>query len=102
GTLDPQQQRPLLFQAVRALFARLAERGRVVAFIDDLHWTDSDSMALLAELLRPPGAPRLLLVATVRAEEGGAARWAAELPGEVRRLSLARLSSEAAHELAGA
>src|SRR3569623_1806278 len=49
---DPQQQRALLFAAVRELFGALAARYRLVLVIDDLQWTDAESLALLRELLR--------------------------------------------------
>jgi tetratricopeptide (TPR) repeat protein len=81
GALDPQVLRMRLFFAVRDLFTRLAERFPVVLVIDDLQWADADSLALLADMMRPPGAPRLLLLTTSRTALGTETR-AAEVRGE--------------------
>src|SRR5262249_7286972 len=67
-----------------------------VVVIDDLQWADADSLALLREILHPPEAPPLLLVATVRTPTTGFT----ELPCEVRSLALERLPPDDARRLA--
>ncbi|HEX2573085.1 MAG TPA: protein kinase, partial [Polyangia bacterium] len=57
------------FFALRKLLGRIAKDHPVVLVIDDLQWGDLDSVALLTELLRMPGAPPLFLVVVYRAEE---------------------------------
>jgi len=57
------------FAALRQLLARLAARQPLLVWIDDLHWADADSAALLEDLLRPPQAPPILTVACFRSEE---------------------------------
>src|SRR6185436_437297 len=52
--------------ALRDMLRRIAERYPLVVVIDDLHWTDADSLHLLRELLRQPEAPPFLLIATLR------------------------------------
>ncbi len=98
--LDPHERRRFAFDAVRELFSRLARRHRLVLTIDDLQWTDADSMQLLREVLQPPDAPAMLLVATVRNVPDARAGVIASVPGDVRVLALERLAPDDARELA--
>jgi serine/threonine protein kinase/tetratricopeptide (TPR) repeat protein/energy-coupling factor transporter ATP-binding protein EcfA2 len=118
GALDPLVLRARLFFALRDLFTRLADLRPVVLAIDDLQWADADSLALLADVMRHPGAPRLLLVATMRtalqsetsaAEARGEAlamrtidEVAGALSGDVRRLSIEALPPADARALVDA
>jgi serine/threonine protein kinase len=111
--LDPLELRTRLFAATRELVTRLADRRPLVIFIDDLQWADSDSLALIGEVMRPPDAPALLVVATLR--DGGtdavadgqpaggepvAARLSRFLVGDVRRIQVGPLPPGEASELA--
>jgi eukaryotic-like serine/threonine-protein kinase len=103
--MDPIMLRNAVFSTLRELFRRLAEHTPLVLAIDDLQWTDADSMALLAEVMRQPEAPRLLLVATLRtATETSALRVSEELLAPVasaRRILLHGLPVEEAQALVG-
>jgi eukaryotic-like serine/threonine-protein kinase len=79
-----------------------------VVIIDDAQWSDLDSLELLTELLRPPEAPPLMLVLTVRTGIGLShdspelrGRALAEmLLGKVRRIQVGPLPEEDAALLA--
>ncbi len=114
--MDPLELRDRAFAGLRDLLIRLATRYTVIISIDDAQWADADSIALLAEVLRPPEAPSLLFLATVRTtiapgagldppKPPGSTELTRELgesaiPGDVRVIRLERLPHAQACELA--
>ena len=104
GVTDRLPLRRLAFGALRELLGRIAEQQPVVLFIDDLQWADADSTALLADLLRPPDPPPLLLVTCFRSEEIGSQSFLEDLVSATGRedcieLEAGPLSPEDATEL---
>ncbi len=65
---DPQARRTHAFEALRETLQRLGDRHTVVLVLDDMQWVDRDTTALLADLMRAPDPPPLLLVLTTRVE----------------------------------
>ena len=102
---DPQMVRQLAFGAMRDLFTSLSKRQHVVLFVDDVQWGDTDSAALLVELMRPP-APPILLLTTHRTEEESTSAFLADIrtrwpeEAEARELTVGPLTHEDSRSLA--
>ncbi len=100
--IDLQERRARIFAAMRSLLHRLASMEAVVIVIEDLQWLDEDSRSLLAEVMREPGAPPLLMIGTRRGVEsttqGGRSEFIEGVPYEVVHVD--RLSDEEARTLA--
>ncbi|HZI49775.1 MAG TPA: serine/threonine-protein kinase, partial [Pyrinomonadaceae bacterium] len=98
---DPFTLRRHAFGALRQLLSALAVRQPVIIWIDDLQWADADSITLLDDLLRPPDAPPLLLIASFRAEDVDSKPFLKQLLQNInlqtcREISLDRLTDSEA------
>jgi len=71
-TPDPLERRTQMFAALKECFRRLAERGPLVLTVDDLQWSDDDSLLMWNEILRAPLAPKMFVLATLRGERAEA------------------------------
>ena len=102
---DPRRRRMLAFGALRELVATLRTAGPLILYVDDVQWGDSDSAALLLELVRPPFAPPILLVLAHR-EEGEPSSLLSDLRArwpegaELRELKVGPLDLQDARRLA--
>ncbi|MDX6668568.1 MAG: hypothetical protein QOK04_1948 [Solirubrobacteraceae bacterium] len=108
GAAEPAELRQRRIQdAVATLLERLAADGPLVVALDDLHWADGSSVALVERLLSVPERAAVLLVLTARPERD-AAFWRAretalrELPHRTREIALDALPREADGDLLGA
>jgi DNA-binding CsgD family transcriptional regulator len=83
---DPQPIR--LFEQMLALVRRLSQDRPVLLIVEDLHWADESTRALLAFLLRHLRVGRLMMVGTYRSDElhrrHPLRRWLSELDRGVR------------------
>jgi eukaryotic-like serine/threonine-protein kinase len=103
---DPHRVRRRAFGALRELLGSLAHRQPVVICVDDVHWGDADSAALLLDLVRPPQGWPLLLLMTYREDEAGTSPFLAETrvhwpqAAETRDLAVGPLGADEARNLA--
>ena len=69
GNLAPQAWRDLTFAAVTKALSVMSVKKPVILFIEDLHWADSASLALLHYVVRALRVEKVLLIGTLRSEE---------------------------------
>lgn len=99
----PRAPRTELFDAFRELLALLTREMPLLLAIDDLHWSDSESVALIRDLLDYGKLPGLLILASMRsleAQENAALEPLLEHRRSTR-VALATLSTEDARDLIG-
>ena len=75
-----------IFEAVLGLLGRLGERAVVVLVVEDLHWADEATRALLAYLARNLRTERVLIVATIRSDDLDRSHPLLPWLGEMERL----------------
>lgn len=106
--LDPESEQQRLFESVVAWCMALSQQRPLLLALEDAHWADSGSLALLRHLARRMRRQRVLLVATYREVELDQTRPFQELlAGLLReqlgtRLKLTRLDQEGTGELLSA
>ena len=100
GRASPDAQQRRAFEAVSGVLTGLAAQRPLLLIVDDLHNGGHAGIALLHYLARQPGPARLLVVATVRAEEGADAL--AALAQVTVRVDVGPLAPSAVAELATA
>ena len=85
-TSDPETERYLLFSAVAGLLAQLADAVPLCVVLDDLHWADAQSLALLKHLLRTAEQGSLQVIATFRDSDLGKDHPLTAVLADLRRM----------------
>ncbi|MDQ0727109.1 LuxR family transcriptional regulator [Microbacterium sp. W4I20] len=95
-----------LRDAIASLIEAAAERVPQVLVVEDLHWADESTLAILSFLLRALGRGRILLLITCRTDDVRRGDAVSRFIGEatrsrlLERLTLERLDARAVRELA--
>jgi tetratricopeptide (TPR) repeat protein len=69
GNLSPQAWKDLTFEAVSKALLSISADKPTILFIEDLHWADSASLALIHYIARTINSEKILVLATFRGEE---------------------------------
>jgi class 3 adenylate cyclase/tetratricopeptide (TPR) repeat protein len=67
-SLDPRERRDRTLEALRALWSREAREQPLLLIVEDLHWIDAESQAVLDALVDGLGSSRVLLLVNFRPE----------------------------------
>jgi ABC-type oligopeptide transport system substrate-binding subunit/serine/threonine protein kinase len=87
--LDPEAEQQRLFNSIITWFGSLTREGELMLVVEDIHWADSGSLALLRFLARRLQRRRALIVATYREVELDATLPFQEMLADVSRERLA-------------
>lgn len=69
-THDPDQNRSVIFEAIRQVFLLLAKEDDLIIFIDDAHWADAPTISAISYLIeRPPFDLRSVVILALRPDE---------------------------------
>jgi predicted ATPase/class 3 adenylate cyclase len=93
--LDPPQRRQHTLDAIKRLLLKESRRQPLLLVVEDLHWTDSETQALLEDLVDSLGSMRLLLLVNYRPEYEH--RWGKKT--YYTQLRLERLPPESTSEM---
>jgi serine/threonine protein kinase len=107
--VEGRELRSMAFAALREMLSRIADRRPLVMFVDDFQWADVESAELIADLLRPPDPPALVLLLSYRDDDASLnaealehlRRERARSGAEVIDMVVGPLPVEQAQELAG-
>jgi class 3 adenylate cyclase/tetratricopeptide (TPR) repeat protein len=69
-TLDPEERRREILEAIPRLLTRASRRSPLLLIVEDLHWIDAESLAVLETLAARLSGHRVLLVVSLRPEGG--------------------------------
>ena len=94
-------ERYRVHRAIRGLLEFLSEEQPLMVVLDDLHWADEASLALLAALLRRPARGPVLLALAFRPAQAPRKLAAALTIPSLRRIALERLNEEQSALLLG-
>jgi class 3 adenylate cyclase len=105
--VPPEAESARLRDSVGQVLLRLAEQGPVVVVVDDLHWADAATVALLRSVARDARRGRILVIGTYRDTDLDRRHPFAEALGELQReveplrLALSGLEASAVQDLLG-
>ncbi|GAG60362.1 unnamed protein product, partial [marine sediment metagenome] len=69
-SISPDQNRSTLFEAIRQVFLMISGNSDLIVFIDDLHWSDTETLSTIAYLIeRAPFTENAFMILAARADD---------------------------------